>query len=340
MNKNLFTYALCCMCVIMGGIFAYKKVMHIRNERISSRIYKLLDEYRIPYDIDKRSIDQTADTTPQLAQGVEACIENIALFVRENKPIHMLLVGFPFKSHNQEKKVIGSKLDLAERKSLEYLQEMLSRIKTIYRPGAKILIFCDGIPFAEYFGIPQADVVAYEHDLKTITSDLPDITILDSDDMMQKYGLSNRDGIITLFDSYEPTDEQFKKDMKIIPASAIERFALELDSAQGKRLVQKYGLNTIAYGLMARETRMRNFISQAFPAQEYFRLTVHLSPDISKKFGIRLSPQSNVTPYHGALVQEKNGQWMICFKKDIDQQRYTLQSKEINGITCPYYQEL
>jgi L-tyrosine isonitrile synthase len=303
----------------------------------ANQIYSVLDRYRVPYDIDKRSIDQTASTAPIAVQGVEHCIENLAYFVRKNRPINMLLVGFPFKSCNQEKKVLGKLPDMAERKSLEYLQQICNEIKQVYAPGAKILIFCDGIPFAEFFGIDLADVVAYEKALEQLRIDLPDITLYTSAHMLKDHRLATKSQMIELIDTYEPSDATFTAGLESIPETALKRFALDLDHQEGRLLVKKHTLEAIVIRTLAREMRLRTYITKVFPSPDFFRLTVHVSPDISKKFGIRLSPTSDITPYHGVVVEEDDSSWSIRFKKDVDTKQYSLHNKLINGVLCGYF---
>jgi pyoverdine/dityrosine biosynthesis protein Dit1 len=313
---------------------------HIKNENssiISQHIYTILDQYRITYDIDQRSIDPSTTTDPREVHGSKECIQNIAHFVANNVPITMLMVGFPFKSSNREKKVIGHLPDMAERKSLEYLQKMLDEIAAIYKPGANILVFCDGVVFAEYFDIPLSDVTAYETALKKLAADMPHITIFSSGDVMQKHGLKTASEIITLIDNHEPSDTQFRAKVTSVPETALKRIGFELDHTQGKILVEKYGLDEIVMQLLAREMRLRTYIEKTFPVDAFFRLTVHFSSDLQKKFGIRLSPTSDITPYHGVLVEEKDSSWSIQFKKDIDTQNYTLCSLLVNEILCHYF---
>jgi pyoverdine/dityrosine biosynthesis protein Dit1 len=314
-------------------------VRYFNNTRVdyARRVYEVLSEYQVPYDIDRRGMGIPTDTTPQPTHGIEECIKNLAYFTEKDLPIKMLLVGFPFKSSNQEKKVLGYLPDMAERKSLEYLQKILDEIKQVYAPGAKILIFTDGISFAEFFGIPFDHVIAYEHGLKQLVQDLPDISIFSSDDMLRRQQLSSVHDIIKLIDQYGPSDEQFRDEHNSIPETPLKRFTLELDHPQGKRLIEEYGFDNIVMKLLAREMRLRNYIAQEFPAHEFFRLTVHFCPDVTKKFGIRLSPTSDITPYHGVLLQENSGAWTIHFRKDVDLQKYRLDTHLVNGLTCPYF---
>lgn len=339
-RRNLIK-ALCILILSGAGIFIFSLMKH-KNDILkqSQRIYTILNEHRIEYDIDEHSINSTSDTATQASVGVEQCLQNISYFVTRNKPITMLLVGFPFKSNNVEEKVISTLPDMAERKSLEYLQEIVNEIKKVYSPGAKIMIFCDGIPFAEFLGIPFDQVTLYEKTLKQLAADLVDITIYTSENMLNTHTFSNLLEIINHIDQYPPSDKEFKETLKSIPETILKRIALELNYPQGKLLLKKHSLEDIVIALSAREMRLRSYIAKAFPSPDFFRLTVHFTKDISKKFGIRLSPTSDITPYHGTLVEEIDGSWAIRFKKDIDKDYYQLQSRLINGIKCNYFKRI
>lgn len=308
------------------------------NFRKAEQIYQELNNYRISYDLDKRAVGLLADIKEQPIVGVDKAINNIAHFVARAQPVQFVLVGFPFKSGNSEKKVIGFLPDMAERKSLEYLQQITDAVKAVYAPGANVLIYCDGVPFADTLGIPVANVMAYEQALKTMVKDLPNITIFSSEDMVKKHGLSSIDEIIPFFDGYNPSDEQMRSELKQLPAVLLKRIEGELDYARGQEHVRKIGLHEIVTQIISREERLRTYIGETFQLPHYIRLTVHLATDVSKKFGLRLSPDSDVTPYHGVMVEDGE-QWMIKFKKDIDLKNYVLDAKDVNGIRYAYYRK-
>ena len=331
------------VALVIAGFLLYFVMFKRKHDAVmhtAQQIYAVLDSYRITYDIDKRSVDEKADTTPLPFKGVDACIENLAYFVRKNRPVTMIMVGFPFKSANTQKKVIGRLPDMAERKSLEYIHSMMDKIKNIYSPGVSLLVFCDGIFFAEYFGISQTDVQAYEQTLKVLGTDFPAISFITTQDMLKAQKFSSTDELLKFIDNYEPSDEQFKAEYPKIPETALKRFALDFDYPKGREFLKKHSFQEIATALLAREMRLRTYIAKAFPSPEFFRLTVHFSPDVSKKFGIKLSPTSDVTPYHGVLVEETDGSWSIKFKKDVNQKKYALHKEIIHDVECPYFKEV
>lgn len=337
-SKNVFAAigAFCILATLFAifGLAYFKRKAH-RN--LADQVYAVLDQYRVTYDIDKRSTDPSITTAPQIAKGVDGCIGQLVRFVEREQTIPMILIGFPFKSANHEKKTIGALPDMAERKSFEYLQTMLDQIKAVYPPGATITIFCDGIPFADFLGISSAEVIAYEEALQKLAVDFSGIRILPSSWMLQEYGWKSVDEINGFIDTYPPTNADFKAGLKEAPTTMMNRLAVEFDHAQGKQLLAKISLEDRVIGLLAREMRLRSYIAEKFPANKFFRLTAHLSEDVGKKFGIKLSPSSDITPYHGVLVQEADGSWIIRFKKDVDSREYKLVSQNINGVVCWYF---
>jgi pyoverdine/dityrosine biosynthesis protein Dit1 len=302
----------------------------------AKQIYEILDKYRITYDLNAHAVDPTFDTTPQPVIGVSECIQNIAKLITENRPLNLFNVGFPFKSINHEQKTFGDLPDMAERKALEYLQGILDALKVVYAPGAQMTIFCDGIAFAEFSGIPQKNVFAYENAMKRIAADLPDIKLFTSDEIMKKHNLSSPDDINTLFDSYGPGKEGFKdlKDPDVVVTR--KRMAIEFDYEAGRKILETQSLDNIAVRLSAREECMRNYLGKNFPADQFLRLSMGFSADVSKKLGLRFSPDSEIKPNHGVLVEEKDNSWSIQFKKDIDMNDYVLMTKKINGVDCQY----
>jgi pyoverdine/dityrosine biosynthesis protein Dit1 len=339
-KRTLFTYGCAIASVIIAITLYVDSMQKNSNFYKAQQIYHALDTYRITYDIDARSVDPTHSTTPQPIKGVNKCIQQLSTFVAKQEPVRLLLVGFPFKLPNHEKKTLGDLPDMAERRSLEYLQKALDSIRGVYAPGAHLTIFCDGVAFAEFFGVSQRNVAAYENALQRLATDLPDIKLYTSTDWMRDHKLNRINEINMILDSYPPSNQEIQTCVQPVFAVARKRFALELDYAAGRKILEQQTLDFVVFGILAREARMRNYITQQFPANQFLRLTVHFSSDISKKFGIKVSPSSDITPYHGVLVEEEDGAWSIQFKKDIDTRNYALVSKIVNGVDCKYFRRV
>lgn len=252
-------------------------------------------------------------------------------------------MGFPFKSVNTEKKVLGQSPDMAERRSLEYLHGCIKSLKGIYPYGGELVIFCDGVPFCKYLGISAETVKLCEQGLQKLTQDMSGITLITSDSLQEQLALSSPEHICDVIDKYAPSDEEFHKQLSADAVlcdaykTLLRRLEIEFDSIKGREFLAKHGpLSKITKALMAREMRMRRFIESQFNAEDFIRLTVNYPKDLSKKFGIKLSPNSFVTPYHGVLVEEGDDNWFIRFRKDINPQIFEEVSEVVNGLPCQY----
>jgi pyoverdine/dityrosine biosynthesis protein Dit1 len=311
--------------------------------RIPDQILSILKPFQITQDIDKKSISLLSRPSEFHSFDYKSLQEKIAKFLKDKKPLKFLLVGFPFKSANTEKKVLGQSPDMAERRSLEYLHGLIKSLKEVYPYGVELVIFCDGIPFCEYLGISAETVKLYEQGLQKLVQDMPVITLITSDSLQEQLALLSLGHICDVIDKYAPSDEEFHEQLSADSAlqdsytTLLGRLEIEFDSIKGREFLAKYGpLSKITKALMAREMRMRRFIESQFNAEEFIRLTVHYSKDLSKKFGIKFSPNSFVTPYHGVLVEEGDGNWFIRFRKDIDPQIFEEVSEVVNGLQCQY----
>ena len=311
--------------------------------RTSDQILNILKPFQITQDIDKKSLNAFSKDSELLSFDYKSLQEKITKFLSLKKPLKFLLVGFPFKSANTEKKVLSQAPDMAERRSLEYLYGCIKSLKQAYPYGVELVIFCDGIPFCEYLGISAEIVKLYEQGLQKLVQDMPEIKLITSDSLQEQLELSSTQHICEVIDKYAPSDEEFHKQFETDVAlqdsysTLVGRLEIEFDSVQGREFLKIRGnLSTLAKALMAREMRMRRFIEAQFFAADFIRLTVHYSKDLGKKFGIKLSPNSFVTPYHGVLVEEGDGNWFIRFRKDIDPKVFEEVSEVVNGLQCQY----
>ncbi len=312
----------------------------------SLKVISVLNRYRVQTDIDKESIGLRNSSLQEKVVGYDVLAQKIETFIKARQKLRLFLVSFPFKSSNSEKKVLGPSVDLAERRSLLYLYGMIKELKAIYPYGVELAIFCDGAPFADYRGVLDSDVKAYEEGLRSLAKDMPEINLIDSSEIAKKIGALNSQDIRNRIDNYSPTNEEAMKLIETDPKTKesyltlLDRFKLEFDSAHGRAfLAGNNGLENVIKLLIARELRMRAFIESNYDPSTYVRLSVHYSQDVGKKFGIRLSPNSLIMPYHGVLVEDKSGAWTFRFKKDVDPNRYEEASQMVNGQACAYMRE-
>ena len=327
---------------ILTLIILIRALVASTPEQISNNVLDILQKYQITKDIDKEGVNQSSKIPKTEPPSFQALQKKINLFAQAMKPLKFLLVGFPFKSTNTEKKVLGILPDMAERRSLEYLNGCIKELNVVYPHGVELVIFCDGIPFAQYLGISEKTVKAYELELQKLASDMPAIKIITSGVLQGQLGLCSSKEVCSFIDNFSPSNEQFHIQLESDPAlqdgykTLVGRLEIEFDSKAGRDFLAKNGpLSKIAESLMAGEMRLRHFIEKHFDSDSYIRLTVHCSKDSVKKFGIKLSPDSCITPYHGVLVEDKDG-WRIMLRQDIDLQFFEEVSEVVNGVQCRY----
>jgi len=87
--------------------------------------------------------------------------------IANDKPIHMVLPGFPAKSPNLNK-VLGKHPDKGEQLALCFLNNMCDSIQSLYPPGAKITICSDGHVFADLVQVADGDVDSYNKEIANI----------------------------------------------------------------------------------------------------------------------------------------------------------------------------
>lgn len=96
----------------------------------------VLNRYRIEYQNDW-------DTPPSILRSETL----IADFMRKGEAIQLILPGFPFKSSNRSKKVLGPLPDEAEHISLLHLNGLCEAIKDATGHSTQLVIISDGISY-------------------------------------------------------------------------------------------------------------------------------------------------------------------------------------------------
>ncbi len=314
------------------------------QQKLAQKICKILKEYQLTCDIDHSSVDPTK-SVEMVPIGCEDLERQILALISKNLPIKMRMVGFPFKSTNQANKVISDMPDMAERYSLEYLHSLLKRINQVYSAGAHLTIISDGCAFSDILGITDAQVFNYEQALKQLLEDLPHISVITSKDLITPEANSLkalREAILHYSLSDSEFDEKIKNDSKLKDdlGVLIKRIETELDCPNGQELLRTHGQNidTVSKLVLQRSLGFGLFIKEKYGPQAVISVSVHYQPNVGKKIGIKLSPTSFITPWHGVLVVEKDGTSQIIHKQDIDFSAYRQTGKFVNRFWCPFYQ--
>lgn len=309
----------------------------------ATELFKVFKPYQLLYDIDKAGIDPSYDHTSQHSTNDANIIQKLAERFQEKSPLHIVLIGFPPKSINNQKKVLGKLPDMAERYGLLYLHDLLEKIKKSYPFEATLTIISDGVVFNDVIGVSDADLKAYESTLKTLSSDLDGIRIITSDDLRQNR-FKSLEHLRKSIDQCDPSQETFQKLLKTDPKMKDsytlmqQRIALEFDHPKGQQFLHNVSLQDVSRRMLERAKRFGNFLKlhSIIPAHAV-HFCVHYQSNTSQKFGVKVSPTSAITPWHGVLILENDGTWRIVHQQDIDPKLYHKANAVINGISCSYF---
>lgn len=306
---------------------------------------QILKEVQLDQDIDQQTILEAGEELedPGEVTGYKELAQKIEVFVKENRTIDFRMVGFPFKSQNLQKKVITPQPDMAERSSLEYLNAVMERLSKKYAPGAVLTLTTDGLAFGDVVGLAPETLKAYETSLKKLAEDLRHIRILTSEDLLEKN--ESMQQMLTKLEKGDPVPEQFEERLRTeraLPqelAILVKRLKLEFDHPEGAAFLKETqnSIESIARKILLRSLKFGAFLRKKNQGKTYIPVSVHFQQKVDKKFGMKLSPTSCVTPWHGVLVLQKDGTGQIYHRKDLDLKGLQISGRFINGLWCPYY---
>jgi pyoverdine/dityrosine biosynthesis protein Dit1 len=264
------------------------------------------------------------------SSGCEKCafppLQKILAAVKKNEPVTFILPVFPGKSPNPEK-VLGPLPDHAERLSLNFLGALCQRIKSIYKPGIKIILCSDGRVFSDVVKMKESDVTDYQIEINRLIEELSlsDISVFNLDhfykglhfvqmreELMKSFGQSLdflKQKIRNGANLFATSDEQEANRMY----SGITRFLFEdathAGQSKSRSAVQKEARSN-AYEVIRRSNAWSELLSEHFP--DAVRLSIHPQTCGAKKLGIRLiGNESWMTPWHGVAVEGNQGYTLL-----------------------------
>jgi pyoverdine/dityrosine biosynthesis protein Dit1 len=249
-------------------------------------------------------------------------LSKIITAIRENKPVEFALPAFPGKSPNLSK-VFGPLPDMAELLALQSLNQLCEEIKSIYSPGAKMILCSDGRVFNDIVGMRETDVTAYQNELSLMIDELQLKHLLTFNldefakgndftnarlNLMEKYGMPKvelREKVLRGSKGLGSSEEVGAHRMYC----GMTRFLVE-DSHYPGQLKSRASIQkeckAKAYEVIRRSNAWSELIEVYFP--DAVRLSIHPHACGSKKLGIRLIGAENwMTPWHGVAVKTQNG---------------------------------
>jgi L-tyrosine isonitrile synthase len=272
---------------------------------------------------------------PEKKCGTSACqtcvdlhLSKIISAVELGLPVTLVLPAFPGKSPNLTK-VFGPLPDMAERRALEFLQQLCDQIKQYYSPGAQIILCSDGRVFSDVVGMRDEDVNAYQSELSKMIAELKLVSIsaFSLDELYNDISFAEMRAL--LMKNYGESLEILQKavsrgkdkDGSIDDKEAhrlycgITRFLLEdatFPGQQKSRTALQKECRSRAYEVIQRSKAWGQLVAVQFP--DAVRLSIHPQSCGSTKLGIRLiEPDNWVTPWHGVAVDV--GGHFVLFKR-------------------------
>lgn len=245
-------------------------------------------------------------------------LSKVVAMVEANETITLVLPAFPGKSPNLAK-VLGVLPDLAERRSLEFLQSLCERVGTFYAPGAKVILCSDGRVFSDVVGMKEEHVSAYQRELASMISalGLHCLSTFDLDEVFE--GTSFHEMRASLMDRHGASLESLQAKVRAggKPGATreeaeahrmylgITRFLVEDASHPGQALsrtqVQK-DAKARAYEVIRRSNAWSAALAELFPGA--VRLSIHPQACGAAKLGLNLGEAEGwMTPWHGVAVE-------------------------------------
>lgn len=255
-------------------------------------------------------------------RGREALTQKITRMMASGDPLHLVLVGYPFKSTNIEKKVISAHVDMGELTGLLTLNHMCQEIEKIYSPGAVLSIYTDGAAYTKPLDVTHEAFEDYQRELAQLLQHFHEHI---------KLVRIHPD----LESQPEPTiDEETKKDMAAFMEGELDSTRWNLSKSARKRrakeLAEIFAKNSARFGQAVREH---------LESTDYIRLSIHPHEDISAKLTVPCIMGSKGTPWHGSpYIDRESGQIKLGKKKDLAKLGYTLQVFNIDGLELSIYE--
>ena len=249
-------------------------------------------------------------------------IQKIVSSIVRREPITFILPAFPGKSPNLAK-VLGTLPDMAERRALEFLNQLGERIKRLYEPGAHLILCSDGRVFSDVIGMREEDVTDYQDELDRMIADVgtAHISTFNLDelsagrefiqvraDLMGQYGQpleSLKDKVRRGGNGSESAEDIEAHRMYCGITRFLFEDAMHPGQTASRTSIQK-DCRIRSYEVIRRSNAWSELLAERFSGA--VRLSIHPQVCGSAKIGIRLlGAERWMTPWHGVAVETHEG---------------------------------
>lgn len=246
--------------------------------------------------------DEVAPHLPKIMRAIQA-----------HQPIRLVLPAFPAKSPSRQK-TLSHLPDHGEELAFHNLNALCTRIGRLYAPGARLIVCSDGRVFADIVRIPDADVSAYNSEMRKRASEwgLQYIEFFDLDDVypsVKDFGMLREELMIVYGESLAALKERCRTDRHAAEMyRGITRFLFEdfcgLDEFQAlsRNAIQSLA-RVAAYRVIQRSNAWGCLLAERLP--DAVRLSIHPQLRISEKIGINLISDQDcwATPWHSVVLK-------------------------------------
>ena len=264
--------------------------------------------------------------------------DSITNLISRNLPLKFFIPGFPCKSSNTHKKVLGYRPDFSEFVAIRSLITTIRKLEAIYPHGVRIVILSDYHTFDQYIGVEEESYNVYHHELKQIISDVGGVDVIElislssfpefiftdqkeiSTKLREEYGGRQ---VLDTFDDAIKNDscmlEKYKQLKKFMQADQSHNLPGSPRATSTRNLIKK-----ITRGMMAQGVALDNFLKRQTMLKDYVRLSIHHHLPSSGKFGINLfkgiANDGGIlrTPWHHVVLFDSlTGEFIIDHKVNI-----------------------
>ena len=280
----------------------------------SSSLINKLAEYFVDSVLAAKHLNPKLVSDYKSTDGYKVLCDYIRSRVEQKKQIKMILPAFPTKSCNLEK-VLGDAADYCEFTALERLVSICQAISEKYEPGAHVTIFSDYHTFEKYISVSYENHYKYREGLEKMIDHLdgnsyikvmslrefPEMKDKEEKDyqeiLRETFGSREFEQMINDEKSFgekmkesQNGDKKFARNSKGLRSFMLhDQFPILRAQGLNKQEIKEKSIE-LAKGMMTMGKALTRFLEKYFPAEEYFRLSVHAHSFEGKKFSVFLLP--------------------------------------------------
>ncbi len=279
-------------------------------------------------------------------------LENkLEYLITNQKQIQLVILGFPFKSTNHEKKCLSSEADLGEYLGLTTLNQLVYNIKLLY-PNTHCAIISDGLAYhINNYDPSYEEIHNYHARINDLTTHFKNVSFIPwkINNKLGSYQELQEAVAAVPLENEENSDQKRYQEMKAFASSEFkcthwENFFLnkalnsynERQQFEQKELKQKNkdqaiktekntliaeNMKLIIPQLVYKGKQFSTLVSTQWPDyDECIRLSVHCDKnvvDVSTKIPINIIYGHSGTPWHNAIVIDNTDTQVKGFAKDI-----------------------